>query len=195
MGARARTTTDIGRLFWQRVDRSGGCWLWTGTLTPLGYGSQVTYLGMKQYPYRWAYILTHGAIPDGLSIDHMCNNPTCVRPSHLQAVTHAWNQSFKKIDQTHCIHGHEYTEENTVWWRRAEGSWARACRACKLAYQKRLRESRRPASPLRCTSCGHHLRMHGRKGSGHCVVRWPGAGSSCDCGRFSSSEGREADAA
>lgn len=33
----------------------------------------------------------NGPVPSGLELDHLCRNPTCVRPDHLEAVTHAEN--------------------------------------------------------------------------------------------------------
>lgn len=35
--------------------------------------------------------LVNGPIPVGLEIDHLCNNPACVHPGHLEPVTHQEN--------------------------------------------------------------------------------------------------------
>jgi hypothetical protein len=43
----------------------------------------------------------------------------------------------KKAKQTHCMRGHEFTEENTL--RKANGT--RGCRECRRAYDRK----RRPA--------------------------------------------------
>lgn len=32
-----------------------------------------------------------GPIPEGLAIDHLCRQTSCVRPDHLEAVTYAEN--------------------------------------------------------------------------------------------------------
>lgn len=69
---------------------SDGCWLWTGCVNSNGYGS-FHLDGSTQYAHRVAYELTVGAIPDGLEIDHLYRNRRCVRPDHLEVVTHQQN--------------------------------------------------------------------------------------------------------
>jgi len=79
--------------FWARVDKTGACWLWLGATktTRRGYGN-VKWHGKVWIASRLAYMLTHGPIPENMQIDHTCRNTACVRPSHLEAVTHQVNQ-------------------------------------------------------------------------------------------------------
>ncbi len=77
--------------FWSRVtipsDVITGCWLWTGSRTPRGHG-----YFRKQPAYRWSYLFCGGAkIPWGWMVDHLCNNPRCVNPNHLEAVSQSTN--------------------------------------------------------------------------------------------------------
>lgn len=61
---------------------SGGCWEWQKKIDRYGYGVR-----HSQGAHRWYYTKYKGEIPDGLQIDHLCNNPRCVNPEHLEAVT------------------------------------------------------------------------------------------------------------
>lgn len=86
---------DMGPLsfidrFWSRVDRSGSCWVWTGSRDPGGYG-KVRYQGRIVGTHRVAYRLAHGDIPAGLEVCHTCDNPPCCNPAHLFLGTHDEN--------------------------------------------------------------------------------------------------------
>lgn len=41
--------------------------------------------------HRFAWILAHGDIPEGVEVDHTCHNPLCVRVAHLRLTTRAVN--------------------------------------------------------------------------------------------------------
>lgn len=66
------------------------CHIWLGAKTPAGYG-RTTNEGKEVYVHRMAYEMVHGPIPPGYEIDHLCRNPSCFNPNHLEAVTHAEN--------------------------------------------------------------------------------------------------------
>jgi hypothetical protein len=111
--------------------------LWLAGKTPQGYGcfSPAGRRGMVG-AHRVSYELAYGSIPDGMEIDHLCRNPSCVAPLHLEAVTHAENARRGKAgvavaaisrSKTHCPKGHEYTEGNTYRYPRGN----RACRTCR----------------------------------------------------------------
>lgn len=99
---------DLDRVswFWTRVIKNGGfpdfsdplvrvtkesgeCWLWP-TESASRYGTYYSE-GRSVKAYRFAFESEMGTIPDGLELDHLCRNPQCVRPAHLEAVTHAAN--------------------------------------------------------------------------------------------------------
>lgn len=70
--------------------RDTDCWLWTGSANREGYG-RFHYDGRPGYAHRWVYEHFFGGIPNGLEIDHLCRNKSCVNPFHLEAVPHIVN--------------------------------------------------------------------------------------------------------
>lgn len=91
--------------FWSKVDKSGDCWVWQGALNQLGYGS-FTEVGKKSTgAHRYSYQLENGPIEPKIDIDHICHNPTCVRPSHLRAATRKQNSEHRKGAQVNSKTG------------------------------------------------------------------------------------------
>ncbi|MDE9364574.1 HNH endonuclease signature motif containing protein [Luteipulveratus sp. YIM 133132] len=75
-----------------RVPSGRGCWLWLGALSmgQSGYGQFRTRTGAHM-AHRWLWERQHGAVPDGLQLDHLCRVTRCVNPEHLEPVTPAEN--------------------------------------------------------------------------------------------------------
>jgi len=71
---------------------TSGCWIWGGPVTKDGYPSLVFRDGINESAHRYFYRKTHGPIPDGYEVDHLCYQRNCVNPAHLEAVTHDENQ-------------------------------------------------------------------------------------------------------
>jgi hypothetical protein len=102
-------------------------WIWTGYVTPGGYGEY-----NRQLAHRVAYELYIGPIPEGYEVDHvkeLCGpNTLCVKaladeygPAHLEAVTPEENARRRRTDT--CRYGHDIR----VVGRTPDGT----CRACK----------------------------------------------------------------
>lgn len=177
--------------FWAKVNKDGPvppqhpelgpCWLWKPLGSVHGYG-QFTFQGKTHLAHRVAHEIGIGPIPDGLTIDHLCEVRSCVRPSHLEAVTRAENlrrarcwengASFQRA-KTHCSAGHAYSGDNL----RLTKDGRRACRTCERGYSAASRARRRtenpsvPKPPKEFCTNGHAYAEYGviRSGKRLCI--------------------------
>jgi hypothetical protein len=89
---------------------AGRCWMWRRT-TNRGYG-QLSISGKTQHVHRVMYQRLMEPIPKGLYIDHLCRNPTCCNPAHLEPVTNAENvrrmQRWYSERRSHAGHGADH---------------------------------------------------------------------------------------
>lgn len=125
-----RPTLTPAQRLWNRIDQTAdGCWTWPGATNSAGYGNIGNGKGSTSLVHRVAYEDRNGPIPDGLTIDHTCNNKLCVRPDHLEAVTRTENIRRAPTGntlKTRCDRGHELDDTNTTV--RPDGR--RRCKAC-----------------------------------------------------------------
>ena len=73
-----------------KVDPKTGCWLWLGATNPGGYGL-INVNGRCRLAHRWMFEERVGPIPRSKMLDHLCRNPACVNPEHLEVVSNAEN--------------------------------------------------------------------------------------------------------
>ncbi len=131
------------RLF-NKIKRTSDCWEWTAYKTQGGYG-QIRGEDQKMiYAHRAVYELLVGEIPEGLQIDHLCRNRSCVNPDHLEPVTAKENIrrgigigvgvgiSNSRRKKTHCKNDHLLKSPNLL--KRSGGE--RMCRVCWNEYNK-----------------------------------------------------------
>lgn len=144
--------------FWEMVNKAGPipenrpalgpCWVWTGSRDKHGYGRFGVIPGKTVLAHAFLF-----PVPEGMERDHLCRTRSCVRQSHLEAVTHAENirrgeghlvgarvsERYRngelrpwRLDLESCPNGHTYTEANTL--RTTRG---RKCRMCNEGRQAR----------------------------------------------------------
>lgn len=124
------------KLFWAKVVKSDGCWLWTASLQKTGYGNAWNGRSVET-AHRLSYRIHKGDIPPGLDVMHSCDVRHCVNPEHLALGDRAANmrdaQAKGRLVQepvTVCKHGHSFTPENTLVLDRGDGRTRRQCRTC-----------------------------------------------------------------
>jgi hypothetical protein len=101
---RASGKTPMNERVWRKVNKYGPipshrpdlgpCWIWEPA--PRGAGGYARVQpndgsGRTVRVHVWTYEQENGPVPAGLELDHLCCVRHCVRPSHLEAVTHKEN--------------------------------------------------------------------------------------------------------
>jgi hypothetical protein len=122
-----------------------GCYEWQHATTPSGYGVLRDAERGVVYAHRFVYEALVGPIPEGLTLDHLCRNPACVRPEHLQPssvrenILRGTSPSARNARASRCIQGHPFDAENTYW----NPNGSRCCRACRRERKRRYRQAQR----------------------------------------------------
>lgn len=157
--------------FWNKVGPEDSlladaeCWPWGAAIAKAtGYGSFTVEHNWTVLAHAFAYTVTHGPVPAGLEIDHVCHSEDgncpgglacphrrCVNPDHLEPVTRSQNmlraRHYNKV-KTHCPNNHPYSGANLIIY-----DGRRFCRECKRvrwyadeARRRRLNAARRQRS-------------------------------------------------
>lgn len=130
---------------WQ-LDPQSGCHIWMRGKDSAGYGKFLVINGPNTRAHVYAWERKRGPVPAGLVLDHfVCDNKACCNPDHLRAVPNAANitrrngsrnydpDTLQPRRDTHCVHGHEWTPENTYAFVDRSGHRRRNCRTCNHA--------------------------------------------------------------
>lgn len=126
------------------------CILWTGYVTPEGYGSRRWQGKPGVLVHRIAWEEANGPIPDGMTVDHLCHTAECqlgvrcphrkcINVAHMGLATRSGNTlrgagpTARNAVKTECKNGHPFDEANT-YYRKGGG---RGCRACNREHAAR----------------------------------------------------------
>lgn len=81
--------------FWNKVDKSGECWIWKGALDKYGYGD-FRIKKRRVGAHRFSFFIANPDVPRSAHVLHSCDNPACVNPGHLSGGTHQQNMDDMK---------------------------------------------------------------------------------------------------
>lgn len=148
---------DLPDRFMEKVnhDPETGCWRWTGATVESGYGrfwSGNDDDGVTN-AHRWVFKHLFED-PGEDHVHHICQNPGCVNPWHLESLTpkthiHKGPQSPESTGL--CRRGlHEWVPENII----EEANGARRCRPCRNAWSRSQTDGVAPGKRTHCPE-GH----------------------------------------
>ena len=124
-----------------QINEATGCWEWTGSMHSGGYGL-INQGDTTIYAHRWSWEASHGPVPDGYELHHVCHNQRCINPEHLRLVTRKEHLSIYHR-KTHCVHGHPFVGDN-VYIRPDTGT--QQCRACARIHDAKRRPRGKPTA-------------------------------------------------
>jgi hypothetical protein len=136
--------TPIERFLTRVEIAPNGCWEWKTPSSKRCYGTfHLKDKSIKAHRFSYQYFV--GSIPEGLTLDHLCRNLSCVNPDHLELASKRTNIlrgmgiPAKNARATHCPKGHPYDLFNTYNLLDDRDRNARFCKLCHREANKRYR--------------------------------------------------------
>ena len=133
--------------FMRHITLDDDCWIWRGAKDKDGYGffkigSRTDGSRKQVRAHRWIWEWFNGEIPTP-HLDHLCRNPSCVNPDHLEPVTPQENTKRGcRANKTHCKSGHELSGDNLIVYppSKTHPNGMRRCRECANRWAREWRE-------------------------------------------------------
>lgn len=101
-------TDDWHPRFWAKVNKiedEDSCWEWTAATSRNNNYGVIKVNGKVRAAHRLSYFIAYGEIEEGMVIAHRCDNPLCVRPSHLRQATQSENIQEMHDKGRHVVGG------------------------------------------------------------------------------------------
>lgn len=131
----------IEERFWEKVKKTKGCWIWlagkySGENKEWGEYGAFNFNGKVKGAHRVSYEFCKGEIKKGLCIDHLCKNTLCVKPDHLEMVTHRENiRRGRNARKEKCKRGHDF-DRVVIKKRNGKTYKERRCLKCHAMKQR-----------------------------------------------------------
>ena len=163
------TAADINPdWFWDNVDKSGFCWIWTGTKDQNGYGQVRIYIKRRVFYIPATHVglyLTKGILIDrhpsnDIEACHLCDNPPCVQ--HIEARDHESNMRYRIKDN---VRAEPLTKSEFELLVQYEAAWFDAADTSKRHLPHTIKARLYSISPkqyrmIRLQACRLYIRQH-----------------------------------
>lgn len=139
-----------------------GCWNWIYRLNRAGYGLiciRSDSAKHNRFAHRMAYEAFVCPIPEGMTIDHLCDNKRCCNPEHLRIATALDNymryvrECRKDIDYRLVACGLPDHRKGRNLYTAPDGR--KSCRACTRLFGKKYRGEPKPVRAHLCGNLDH----------------------------------------